>query len=340
MAITYNRVPMFGYQDRYISEKQQGFGWDNLGQRDVKWVTLHRMVGTLWGTDGYFRNPSVSSMTDYGLGIESVSGKKNAGLILRWNDPYGIRSGWASGPVSAPFGDGKTAVDKYGVNGVNRFGVSLEIDGTDQPLDAVAWQELVHFVAYFADQKKIPHTKFPISPETGFSFVIWHTEFTAGTGKKCPFAWLRAQTARLIDDVRAFLKKYQEGTVSTPVPTPKPPVDALVDAIKDAIPVNSYGEPVPVPKLAALGGQDKDTAKALVLDGTTQFTFVNDTIRAIRETPRLQRANKNAKHIGPVIKKGEEFDVLWHFVETDGTAYYMTPWWSRVLAVDTERIKD
>ena len=93
MSITFGQVPIFSYTDRYIYEKRQGFGWDNLGQRDVKWVTLHRMVGKLWGTDGWFRNPSVSSITDFGIGNYVTSGVANDGLILRWNDPLGIRSG-------------------------------------------------------------------------------------------------------------------------------------------------------------------------------------------------------------------------------------------------------
>lgn len=225
MAITYGNVPQFGFIDRYIAEKREGFGWDNLGRRRPLWVTLHRMVGNLWGTDGYFRDPTVSSITDYGIGIAAVSGEKNAGVILRWNDPYGVRSGWASGPVSAPYGDGLKAVQKYGINGVNRFGVSIEGDGTDQPFDAFAWGELVHFIAYWADQAKVPYTSFPLNPETGFSFVIFHEEFTYGTGKRCPFPWLKAAVQRLIDDVQAFLMKYQAiettgGIVEKPTPIP------------------------------------------------------------------------------------------------------------------------
>lgn len=209
-TITFGRVPMFSYQDRYVHEKRQGFGWDNLGQRDVLWVTLHRMIGNLWGTDGWFRNPSVSSITDFGIGNRVTSGAENDGLILRWNDPLGIRSGWASGPVSAPYGDGLAAVNKYGINGVNRFGVSIEGDGTDEPFSANAWAALVRFIAYWADYAKIPYTEFPLNPKTGFSFVIFHEEFTYGTGKRCPFPWMKGKVAELIADVKAYMKKYQE----------------------------------------------------------------------------------------------------------------------------------
>ncbi len=216
MAITFGKVPMFSYTDRYIHEKAQGFGWDNLGQRDVKWVTLHRMVGKLWGTDGWFRNPEVSSITDFGIGNAVTSGSANDGLILRWNDPLGIRSGWASGPVSQPYGDGLASVNKYGINGVNRFGVSIEGDGTDEPFSENAWKGLVRFIAYWADYAKVPYTNFPLNPNTGFSFIIFHEEFTYGTGKRCPFPWMKGEIGRLITDVAAYMKKYQEATVPEP----------------------------------------------------------------------------------------------------------------------------
>lgn len=219
-TIVFGRVPMFSFTDRYIAEKKQGFGWDNLGQRDVYWVTLHRMVGKLWGTDGWFRNPAVSSITDFGIGNAVTSGAANDGLILRWNDPLGIRSGWASGPVSTPYGDGLAAVNKYGINGVNRFGVSIEGDGTDEPFSANAWAALVRFIAYWADYAKVPYTDFPLNPHTGFSFVIFHEEFTYGTGKRCPFPWLKGKVLELIADVKAYLQKYQLAD-STPIEAAK-----------------------------------------------------------------------------------------------------------------------
>jgi hypothetical protein len=333
MAITFGNVPIFGHTDRYIANKREGFGWDNLGKRNPKFITLHRMVGTLTGTDGWFRRSDVSSITDYGVGIRAVDGDK-AGHIYRWNDPTGYRSGWSSGPVSAPFGDGAAIVARYGVNAVNRDGISLEISGTNQPIDAFSWGEIVHFCAWWIDWMKIPYTALPKNPHTGINVLIWHREFTIGTGKLCPFTWMVNNTDRLYTDIAAFLKPYQEGSAPAPTPQPEPA------PTPPPAPKPLYAAPAPIAKLAALGEQDHDTAKALVIDGITNFTYVNDRVRAIRSTGRYQRASTDALRTGPNINAGEEFDVLWHFVDTAGVPWYVTSYWTRVLANDTERIKD
>lgn len=228
VAIVHGHVPHPGYLDRLIS-KSEGLGWDNLGPRQPKFVVLHRMLGSLWGTDGFFRMPGTNALTDYGVGVAATDGVDNAGVIIRWNDPLGVRAGWASGPVSGAYGDGLAIVNAYGLNAVNRDGVSIEISGfADTPIDAKAFEEIAQLMAYWWDQMRIPHTSAPINPETGISAVIWHQEFTIGTGKECPFKVVMDQTNALIDRATAILKQHQEGTpttVTTPSPpTPKPPV--------------------------------------------------------------------------------------------------------------------
>ena len=331
MALSFHNVPMYGHIDRTITEKREGFGWNNLGQRRPKFIALHRMVGTLWGTDAYFRDPSVSSLTDFGIGIASVDGDKNAGVILRWNDPKGYRAPWASGPVSAPYGDGRKVVDTYGINAVNRDGVSVETAGTDQPLDEFSWKELVHLCAWWIDDMEIPYTSLPLNPHTGINALIWHQEFTIGTGKTCPFPWLMANTNRLYTDIAAFLKPYQEGIMAGPEtqqPEPEP------------APEPTWSPPKPVTELALVDPNDKDAVDSLRIVNGVEFVFVNDRVRATRTTKRLQFAYDGAKVIGPDIKTGEEFDVMWLFKAGNGKYYYYTPWHSRVLVEDTERIAD
>ncbi len=210
MAITFGNVPHPGYLDRPI-DKPEGHGWDNLGQRQPKFVVLHRMVGSLWGTDGFFRQPDVNALTDYGVGVADTDGDQ-AGVIIRWNDPRGVRAGWASGPVKGAYGDGLAIVNAYGLNAVNRDGVSIEISGfRNTPLDPVAFEEIAALMAYWWDQMDIPHTSAPINPATGISAVIWHQEFTLGTGKECPCAVVMNQTNALIARATAILKQYQTG---------------------------------------------------------------------------------------------------------------------------------
>jgi hypothetical protein len=174
-TLTFGNVPMYGYTDRQfmMANKPEGVGWNNLGRRNPKGVVLHRMLGSLLGTDGYFADPTVQALTDFGVAVEAMDGRKLAGHIYQWNDPFGFRAGWASGPVSAPYGDGKRFVDKYGISAVNRDLVSLEISGkADMPIDDISWQEIVHFCAWWADFLKVPyHSNIPGRQSVGQSSV-------------------------------------------------------------------------------------------------------------------------------------------------------------------------
>lgn len=220
MAIEFGRVPHPTFSDRPIT-KPEGRGQNNLGKRSVKGVVWHRILGSLWGTDGYFRRDDVNALTDYGVGVSATDGAANDGLILRWNNPLGFQSGWASGTYNGAYGDGEAFVQKYGVNAINRDQASIEISGQyTTPLSEKARDAIAALTAYWADQYRIPWNVFPIAPQDGFSFVRWHQEFTLGTGKVCPGQVVISETPALIERTRAILKQYQ--TVSDPVPVPDP----------------------------------------------------------------------------------------------------------------------
>lgn len=221
MSIIFGRVPHPAYQDRPIA-KPEGRGQNNLGYRMIKGVVWHRILGSLWGTDTYFRRSDVNALTDYGIGVAAKDGAANDGLILRWNNPLGLQSGWASGPVNGAYGDGLAFVNKYGIDSVNRDQVSIEISG-DQltPLSEKSRQSIAALTAYFADQYHVPWDKFPIIPHDGFSFVRWHQEFTIGSGKQCPFKVVMDETPALIERTRAILKAWQENPeIELPVEEP------------------------------------------------------------------------------------------------------------------------
>lgn len=336
-TLVYGRVPHPGYVDLQATtaDKPEGVGWDNLGRRTPKGVVLHRMVGTLRSTDQHFGNPAVGSLTDYGIGSANIDGAELDGVIHQYNDPRGWRSGWASGRVSAPYGDGAKFVAKYGINAVNRDLVSIETSGWDsEPFTAFAWGELVHLVAYWADQCQVPYSSLPLNPHTGINFVIWHQEFTIGTGKKCPFSWMMANTDRLYTDVAAFLKSYQQGVAGQP--QPKPPVIT--------IPAPKYADPLPIAELAAVADDDQDTIAAITTREADEFIYVGDRVRAVKTTRRLQWAGAKAPSVGPDIEPNQgprsEFDVDYLVKAGDGEWYYITPWWSRIRKADTTRISD
>lgn len=273
MSNVFGRVPHPFYQDRIVTNST---AWNDLSKRTIRAVVWHRMYGTLWGTDGYFRGEaSGRALTDYGVGVAATDGASQAGVILRWNDPNGRRSPWASGPAQNPVGDAVPFIARYGVNGVNRDAVSIEISGNgDTPLDANARAAVVALTAYWADQYKVPWESFPAVPGEGRSFVMWHGEIYDGKRNSCPGAVVMAATDAMIEEVKAILKQYQ--TATPPPVEPSEPV---------------YATPQP----PAAG--DSIVNGRIFLAHAQTYT----TKRAV--TPRIY-ADPGSDPTGPVIKKG------------------------------------
>lgn len=220
--IVFGRVPHPPFLDRPIT-KVNGVGMNLLGKREVWGIVLHRMIGSLWGTNQFFNDPTVGALTDYGVGTTGTDGKASNGTIIRWNDPRGWQSGWASGRVVAPYGDGLRFVNqyapRYGLDAVNRFQASIEISGLhyEDPVTEEALQAVAALIAYWADQRKIRWSDFPIGPE-GYSFLRWHQEFTIGTGKVCPGAVVMEATDRIIAFAKEIMRRYQTAWPTKRIP--------------------------------------------------------------------------------------------------------------------------
>lgn len=311
VSVTFGRVPHPAFHNRPIF-KPEGKGQNNLGKRSVKGVVWHRMLGSLNGTDGYFRNPSVGALTDYGIGVTGTDGKALNGVIYRWNDPYGYQSGWASGPLSAPYGDGLAFYNKYGLNAVNRDQVSIEISGQyGTALTPESRQAVAALTAYFADQYGIPWDQFPIAPQDGFSFVRWHQEFTGTAEKPCPGTVVIRETNDLIELTRQIMRQYQE----QPGTQPETPDGSI------------YATPITYPWLVREVA-DEGIDRAI---GRTPVYYFPGVYTCIEETPRNQDAGAKSKEIGPPIKVGTKFAADYVF-RSRGVAYVLTPYGTRVRA--------
>jgi hypothetical protein len=307
-ALVFGRVPHPPYVDRLIL-KPEGVGWDNLGKRTPRGIVLHRMIGSLQGTDSWFRRPEVKSLTDYGVGVAATDGAKLAGTIYRWNDPRGIRSGWASGPARAPWGDGKIFVAAHGINAVNRDLVSCEISGEyGTPLDSLSFAAIASLIAYWADQYSVPWESFPRIPAEGRSFVLWHNQFTGRDYKECPGAIVMDQTDELVAAARAILQKHQQSAPPAPDPSP------------------SYVSPGPIPKD---DGRDHD------MNGI-KFYAIKRIVAARAGARFRQYASTSAPETRAPARDGEEFWVGWAVRSSDGDWWWAThPRGSRVRMADT-----
>jgi len=301
----FGRVVHPSFQNRPIS-KPDGFGMDNLGKREVWGITLHRMLGSLWGTDGYFRLASVGALTDYGIGTLYQDGAENDGLILRWNNPLGYQSGWASGPVNAPYGDAARFVAKYGVNAVNQYRASVEVSGLyyTSPITLKVKQAIAGIVAYWADQDHIPWDVFPIRPKDGLNFVLHHQGFTIGTGKICSGDVVMAATGDIIAMAREIMRFAQVGSV-----TPAKPSDAWV-----APHLN------PWMKEGASGfGEDHWTGSG---KHRTEIIFLPETCEVVKSAERFTNGASGSPRSGPNIPVGTKFKSFWIFRSSDNSRSY------------------
>lgn len=221
--LVFGRVAHPPFRDRLIPDANTR-AWDDLGPRKPVGAVMHTMVGSLWGTDAYFRS-GAPALTDYGIG-GSTDGPSWDGVILRWNDPRGRRSGWANGGSDGLEGDGPLFVRTLGINAINRDLVSIErSDGKDiaTPLSPKQFESLCQLTAYWFDQAHVPWDRFPVNPLVGEGIVthFLHKEFAT---KGCPWAAVEREVDRIQDRVRAILKVAQTALDETPVQPPVEPV--------------------------------------------------------------------------------------------------------------------
>jgi len=220
MSYKFGNVVHPPFVDRYIPDSQNS-AWDNLGQREAVGVCQHSMGGTLMGTDSWFRRGVQSNgLTDYGIG--NTSDGAYDGIIFKWNDPQGRRSGWANGSADGLEGDGPLFVRNYGIDGINKNLVSIErSDGGNiaTPMSTRQFASICNLTAYWFDQAKVPWDSFPINPKTGVVTHLLHKEIAT---KDCPFPAVYNRIDEIQNRVRSILKAGQVPEVVNP-PTLPPP---------------------------------------------------------------------------------------------------------------------
>jgi len=239
MPITFGNVPHPPFIDRLIPDAQTR-AWDDLGPRAPVGVCQHSMVGSLWGTDGWFRSRSPrAGLTDYGVGNAS-DGPAWDGVILRWNDPRGRattveiggqrlpvaanRAPWANGGTDGLEGDGPLFVRTLGIAAVNRDLVSIErSDGGDvhAAMSAKQVEAICRLTAHWFDQARVPWDTFPLNPAHGVVTHLLHYEFAT---KTCPHAPVTSRIDEIQDRVRQILKSAQTGEVATDPVAPAAPI--------------------------------------------------------------------------------------------------------------------
>jgi hypothetical protein len=242
MSYSFGNVPHPPFIDRLIPDVQNR-AWDDLGPRKPAGVCQHSMLGSLWGTDGYFRRgPAGRALTDYGIGGSTDSPQWD-GVILRWNDPRGRatqvliddisrqvsanRAPWANGGSDGLEGDGPSFVRRLGVAAINRDLVSIERSdgGIEQtPMSPKQFESICALTAHWFDVARVPWDRFPLNPAFGVVTHLLHYEFAT---KSCPFQPVTSRIDEIQNRVRQILKAGQAAGGSRqpetpPLPAPLP----------------------------------------------------------------------------------------------------------------------
>lgn len=326
--------------DVLVAESRKFAGYIDPTQHFIAACVIHSAYGGLEGTTGWFKGGN--ALTDTMVG-NSFDGAALDGQIRRFNDAYGPRYSWSSGPVNNPIEDAAKFLEIFGPNPevVNMYTTAMErscaaVTATN-PVTEKEHAARCAWIAWHANRygKRVKERTgkdgftcdtFPLIPgENNRSFLIYHGEISAGKRQTCPDPYVRQTIDRMIADVRTILAGWQKGASTIP---PQVPPDQMPE----------YAKPLVVPELQAYTSED--TAPAFTIVNGQTFIFVSDRVRATEEIPRRRTAEMDAPVIGPPIEKGLEFAVNWLVWASDGNPWYLTPFWTRVPAAATQRIQD
>ncbi len=161
---------------RHLTPDRKPLGWSRLGQRRIVGTVVHRMEGTLRGSEQYFLSDDPhgrEALADYGIG-GALDGDLD-GVIWEWIAEDDDRSPWASGPSDGLEGDGPGFVRAYGVAAINRDLRSIELSGKGEtPVTPKQFEALCQLIAYVHDRAEIPWDSFPRHPISGVVTQLQH----------------------------------------------------------------------------------------------------------------------------------------------------------------------
>lgn len=207
---------------RHLGPDRKPRGWSRLGRRQIVGTCVHRMEGTLRGTEHHFLSDDPhgrDALTDYGIG-GALDGDLD-GVIWEWVGEADDRSPWASGPADGLEGDGPAFVRAYGVGAINRDLRSIELSGKGEtPVTPKQFEALCQLLTYVHDQAGVPWDRFPDHPHTGVVTQLQHWEIAK---KGCPGRVVRDLTHAYQARTRSILKAAQTGQAADSA-LPPPPV--------------------------------------------------------------------------------------------------------------------
>lgn len=239
-----SKVPFPAYDDRpvdMVAKANARCGADHGSVKRTGRSVGHSMVGTLAGTDAWFRKLTICSMTPWGIG-GSADGA-NDGKVFRWQDyTKGGPIPWSSGKWNPPgMGDGPEYVRRFGVHGINAWAEAIELsDGgkITTPMSRKQWMSFIQLIAAIAHDGGM-------SAADVFEDLLHmhHREFCKraepwpNTDKDCPFPRVYEHTGSYLRAVQGLMHYAETGS--------GPLVFTVAGIMLNFVDV--FGKPVPKP---------------------------------------------------------------------------------------------
>lgn len=177
-----------------------GAGMDRFAFQDTGNTVTHTMVGSLWGTDAWFRRADVAAATHYGIG--GRLDPDHDGYIIEWIGPDRDVAPWASGPWRGGEGDGPAYVRAFGVEGINGAARSIETSGqVATPMTMKQWRSLIWLIA------AIEHDTGHDSEHRAWRMEHW--EFCTRAYKACAFPRITNYTAEYHNGINQIMRHYE-----------------------------------------------------------------------------------------------------------------------------------
>jgi hypothetical protein len=127
--------------------------------------------------------------------------------------------------------------------------------------------------------------------------------------------WVRdVYCEAVVDALEDVFGKFREGPVEQPPGPEEPEIPN--------IPKPEYATADPIEQVA-------DLPPYVKLPNGAQMVRVDHTVKAVKNTPRLQYADPASPRVGPDVPAGSLFDVRYLIINTDGSLYWYSPWATR-----------
>ena len=268
----FGNVPRPPVVDRIIEATSS---WDDLGPRTIVGTCVHRMDGTLGGTDEYFRTTAnrggeTGALTDFGIGGDLDAGSGRDGVIYQWNALTGRRAPWANGRANDLDRNGVAFVEHYGIVSVNRDLVSIELSGCsgesacgpETVVTPAQEESLAALIASIHDAAGVPFDVFPLHPRSRVVTCLEHWEFST---KACPYLAVRSIRDRYLARARELMRIAQTG--ATVVTADAVPAHLRVTATDGLNLRMAPGTSSPILATLAFGASLQATGQGVQQDG-------------------------------------------------------------------------